>query len=689
MTPDFMKPRPSQDLMDLVLKTKLTHDLLFFTRYFFNQMQEKKFIVAHHHLAIAEALTRVVSGQCRRLIINVPPRYGKTEIAVKMFLAWIMANNSAAKNIHISYSDDLALDNSSGIRDILKCEEYQRMFPVKIRTDSDSKKKWYSDTGGGLYAVAAGGAITGFGAGAIERVISGSGSPADGFPGCIVIDDPLKPDDAISTTMREAINRRYNNTIASRTNSEDTPIVVIMQRLHEDDLSGFLLEGGSGDEWEHINLPAINDDGSPLWPEKHSVERLKAMETADPYTFAGQYMQRPAPLGGGLFKDSWWQYYKVAPVTLWRCLYADTALKTKEENDYTVLQIWGKTADHKIILLDQKRGKWEAPELLTNTVSFWNKHKAVAGMGTLRSAKIEDKASGTGLIQQLPGKGIPVDAIQRNIDKVTRAQDGGPYIASGMVYIPEDAEWVSDYVAEFSAFPNGKHDDQIDPTLDAIDDLLAGGSTMLIPSETIISSMQAGSGIYLGTDPLICGVYVARDDTEHSVIQFRRGKDAMTEQTYCISYEKSKDPLVLLNLVTRVISKHKPDMSFIADSNLSGVISDKMVDLGFNALRINMHQNADQVLKYSNKLAECCWDLRVWMMGGGSIQNDDVLEQSLVLALQDYKKDKLVIVGETPRLKALALTFAYDVPDRVEEQTYRDRHVAKRDDDGFDYDPLG
>jgi len=245
-------------------------------------------MVVPYQRIIFDALERVVRGETRRLIINIPPRYSKTEIAVKMFVAWCMANNPAAKFIHLSYSDDLALDNSSAIRDLIKSQEFQRFFPMALRTDSDSKKKWMTEARGGLYATAAGGAITGFGAGGMGRVYCGNGSPADGFAGCIILDDALKPDDAFSDTMRDRINRRYTNTIASRTNSPETPVVVIMQRLHENDMAGFLLNGGSGEEWEHICLPAITPEGEALWPEKHSIEMLRQMEEADPYTLLSE-----------------------------------------------------------------------------------------------------------------------------------------------------------------------------------------------------------------------------------------------------------------------------------------------------------------------------------------------------------------------------------------------------------------
>ncbi len=661
-------------------------------------MTGKKFIVAPHHIEIAEALMKVASGEITRLIINIPPRYGKTEIAVKMFIAWIMANNSAAKSIHISYSDDLALDNSAAIRDIVKCDEFQRMFPMNLRTDSDSKKKWYSDEGGGLYSVAAGGAIVGFGAGALERVYTGNGLAADGFAGLIVIDDPIKPDDAFSSTMLENVNRRYNNTIASRTNSKVTPVVVIMQRLHEDDLSGFLLGGGSGEEWNHLCLPAITEDEESLWSEKLDIDRLKQMRKADPYTFAGQYMQSPSPLGGGIFKDEWWKYYKVPPKVHYRIIYGDTAQKAEERNDYTVFQCWGKTDDG-IILLDLIREKWEAPELLKGAREFWNKHKAVKGMGTLRSMKIEDKASGTGLIQQLKRKKddegntvtpIPIIAIPRSKDKVSRSGDAAPWIQSGYVSLPEDAPWVSDYKHEHSAFPNGSHDDQIDPTMDAIEDILGGTEMQFIPSDVIIKSAAMGSGAYLGDDPLVCGVYLAKHAEEESFIQFRRGKDAMSETIYRIGWEKSKDPSKVTALLTNVLSNHKPDMTFMDEAGMNGIVSDRLNDVGYTVIRVNLHSKSDEDLKYKDKMAESYWRMRQWMMDDGSISNDPSLEQNLVSVTHTHdKKDKLVIDAFNPRASALALTFAYQVPKREIPRGMLDsglgiRHTAS----SRDYNPM-
>lgn len=462
---------------DQVLRVRLLTDFLFFTRWFHKAVYGQQFQVLPHLVQVADALTKVARGEITRLIINIPPRYGKTLMVIKTFISWCLATNPWAKFIHVSYSDDLAYDNSSAVREIIKHDEFQRLFPMALKSDSDAKKKWYTAAGGGLYAVSSGGAITGFGAGDMARVRSGTGFPADGFGGAFLIDDPIKPEDAHSETLRSRINRRINSTFMSRLNSPKTPVVLIMQRVHEDDMTGFLLNGGNGEEWEHLCIPVLDEDDRPIWPEKHSREKLAEMEAADPYVFAGQYMQRPAPLGGGIFKDDWWQYWTAQPPRLqWRAIYADTAQKTKEQNDWSVFQCWGRSWNGEAVLLDQDRGKWEAPELLVKARAFWNKHKqAPRELGSLRAFKVEDKVSGTSLIQSLRREGIPMVEIPRDKDKYTRALDAAPFIQSGNTRLPQDASWLSGYLAEFSAFPNGKHDDQIDPTMDAIMDIQASG----------------------------------------------------------------------------------------------------------------------------------------------------------------------------------------------------------------------
>jgi predicted phage terminase large subunit-like protein len=222
------------------------------------------------------------------------------------------------------------------------------------------------------------------------------------------------------------------------------------------------------------------DVGELMFPERFSENQVVDLEKSlGTYATAGQLQQRPVPRGGGIFRDIWWQYWRVLPELEWRAVYADTAQKTAEHNDYTVFQCWGKGKAKGIYLIDQIRGKWEAPELLVQAKAFWFKHTAETN-GTLRQMKVEDKSSGTGLIQELRKQGIPIQAIQRNKDKTTRALDVVPHVESGNVYLPLDAPFLSDYLKELSLFPNGKHDDQLDPTMDAINDMLIKNTDILI-----------------------------------------------------------------------------------------------------------------------------------------------------------------------------------------------------------------
>lgn len=461
-------------------------DFYFFARWMFLQRRGYAWKRAPHHKLICDALTDVFEGRCKRLIINIPPRYSKTELAVINWVAWCLGKVPDAEFIHASYSGTLAALNSWQTREMVQHEAYRAIFPgTLLRSDSSAKNEWRTTAGGIMYAVGEGGTITGYGA----------GKDRPGFGGAIIIDDPHKADEATSDTVRKGVLSWYQNTLESRQNKPgDTPIILIMQRLHEEDLAGWLEAGGSGEEWRVIRLPALCDSaddplgrelGEPLWPEKHSAEQLEAMAKAKPYVFAGQYQQRPSPLGGGILKGSHFRRWSALPRMAYRTIYADTAQKTKEHNDYSVFQCWGKSAETgDAYLIDQIRGKWEAPELLRRATDFWNKHNAqpMHLYGALRALKVEDKSSGTGLIQTLRVESsIPVLPIQRDKDKFTRALDIQGYLESGRAWIPEEAPWVSEYVAEFDAFTpddTHAHDDQIDPTIDAINELVATGNTI-------------------------------------------------------------------------------------------------------------------------------------------------------------------------------------------------------------------
>lgn len=443
-------------------------DLLSYCRYMFHSKTGGTFKLNWHQEKMCEALERVIIGDINRLVINIPPRSGKTEIAVVNFISWCLGNFPDSEFIHASYSKRLATNNAYNVRETMRHDAFSSVFPdVQIRNDSGAKDEFRTEQGGVVYATGAEGSITGRGAGKMREM----------FGGAIIIDDPHKPGEATSEIMRQNVIDWFSTTMESRKNNVDTPIILIMQRLHEEDLSGFLLSGGNGEHWHHVNIPAMDDYGSSFWPEQFPLDDLKRKESANSYVFAGQYMQQPAPKGGGLFKDTWWQWYDDSfkhPEYNYRVIYADTALKTGQENDYSVFQCWGYHNGH-AYLIDQLRGKWEAPELIRQARAFWQKHLDPTNRGYLQSMKVEDKASGTGLIQTLKMEGVPVIGVQRSKDKYTRAVDVLAQIEAGLVHLPSHLAFTRELVNELSIFPNGKHDDQVDPLIDAITENLVSG----------------------------------------------------------------------------------------------------------------------------------------------------------------------------------------------------------------------
>lgn len=469
-------------------------DHLYFTRLFFKEMHGAPFRVGRHHSVIGRTLDRVIAGEINRLIINLPPGYTKTEEAVIAFIARGIAKNPRARFIHASFSGELVNENSVRIKDVIASEPYREMWGVAFKEDQDAKGLWRTVERGGLLAKPAGGPITGFRAGLMEP----------GFTGALVIDDPLKPDDAFSALKRERINNRWNTTFQSRLAHEGVPVVVIMQRLHVDDFSGYLLRGGGGCKWHHLLLPVVIDNSAPyprdythgipiehglpdgpLWSEKLNAAQIKALE-ADDYTFQSQYMQAPVPIGGALFRDDWLVEVprSEVPSLLHRGIYADTAQKVETRHDYSVFQEWGRGVDGKAYFLDRIRGKFEAPELLAVAKAFYAKCRArpTNTHGILRPMMIEEKVSGTGLIQQLTREGVPVLPIVRGNDKnkYTRALDAQPFFAAGLVRICDDLPDIGQWRREMLMFDGtgAGHDDDVDATVDAVCDLLGGAMPM-------------------------------------------------------------------------------------------------------------------------------------------------------------------------------------------------------------------
>lgn len=494
------------ELRRQVIKSQCELDHLFFTRYFFKQRQGIKFLVNWHHHVIATALQKVIDGKTKNLVINVPPGSSKTEMAVINFIARGLAINPWSRFLHISSGDDLVLLNSQTARDIIQSPEYQSLWPLEVANDAKAKKRWNvlvdGKKAGGVYAVSLGGQITGFRAGHMTP----------GFQGAIIIDDPLKADDAYSAAAIKSTNRALLSTVKSRKANPDTPIILIMQRIGEKDPTAFIKGGNLPGEWEYVMIPALIDDSyiSALpeklkqsveiikkprdkngrfsyWHYKEPLEDMLALEAGDgkdtdgniisKHVFNAQYMQNPKAMGGNIIKGSGFIRVVMPPKIMYRKIYSDTAQKTAERNDYSVFQCWGYGEDKKIYLLDSKRGKWEAPELKTTAIEFWNKHLVIKDQGALRKMIVEDKSSGTGLIQDLKrADRIPIEGVERNKDKYTRVLDVVSYIDSGYVCLIEGMPFNSDFVNEcelFTADDTHAHDDQVDPMCDAITDMLA------------------------------------------------------------------------------------------------------------------------------------------------------------------------------------------------------------------------
>ncbi len=429
--------------------------------------------------AICMHLEAVTDGRIQNLLATVPPGSMKSLLVGVFWQAWEWGPKDLPhlRYVGTAHEQELAIRDSRRCRELIKSEWYQSRWGVTLKADMDGKKEFGNDATGSRTA---------------RAFTSMTGARGDR----VLLDDPISAHNANSPAKLKDAETAFLETLPTRINDADnSSIIVIMQRLHQKDVAGIILEKGLN--YVHLNIPMEFEADNActtsigwtdprteadelMFPERFNrkaVDELK--RTLGSYGAAGQLQQRPSPRGGGIIKEDWWQYWTVTPRVKWRMIYADTALEKGEEHDYSVFQCWGMCEDGRIALLDQKRGKWEAPELKREARKFWNKHRAAKGVGTLRMMKIEKKASGHGLIQSLQRAEegqpkIPVRGIKRSIDKVSRANNTSPQIEAGNVLVPQEVPWIDDYIDEFNNFPAGANDDQCDPTFDAIEDMLGG-----------------------------------------------------------------------------------------------------------------------------------------------------------------------------------------------------------------------
>lgn len=455
-----------------ILKTWCLSSTLNFTRYFFKVKSKRKFVIGDHHRIVCNALDKVLSGEIKKLIINIAPRYSKTELAVKNFIAEGLAINPKAKFIHLSYSDDLVQDNSNEIKNIMLEPEYQRLFGVA--PTSNNSKKWYTKEGGGLYAVSSAGQVTGFGAGLVDEEESGkeeennldeftSCLDNEKFGGAIVIDDPIKPDDAFSPVIRNKVNQKFDTTIRNRVNSRNTPIVIIMQRVHEEDLCGFLIAQEPG-EWTVLSLPCIyleNGEEKALWPFKHTLEELKKLKDINDYVFETQYQQDPKPLTGLMYEQGFREYEIIPAGPKIRKAYTDTA---DEGSDYLCSVVYDEMphANYVIdVIYTQKPMEFTEPA----TAEQFTKHKVAQAM-------IESNNGGRGFARavekqcrEMQNSSTKIKWFHQSENKDVRIFTQSAAVQN-LCFMPKgwDKMWPAFYksLANYKKVGNNEHDDAED-----------------------------------------------------------------------------------------------------------------------------------------------------------------------------------------------------------------------------------
>jgi predicted phage terminase large subunit-like protein len=420
-----------------------------------------KYTPGWHLDAISEHLEAVSKGQIRNLLINMPPRHMKSlEVAV-FWPCWEWIRKPETRWLFASYAGSLSIRDSVKCRRLLQSPWYQRNWGdrYKLTGDQNAKERYENDKTGYRLATSVGGTATGEGG---DR---------------IVVDDPHNVKEAESETIRQAAVDWFWESMSTRLNDPRTGArVVVMQRVHAEDLSGSILERGG---FEHLCLPAEYEPtsrrtsigwadprtvpGQLIWPERFGDQELSELKRSlGSYAAAGQLQQRPSPAEGGLFKRDWWKFYREAPkkfdelIQSWDCTFKDL-----DESDYVVGTVWGRIGADKYLLdLVRARMGISATMQSIRTLSVkWP--KAVAKL-------IEDKANGTAVIELLRHEIEGLIPVNPEGGKMVRAQAVSPQVEAGNVYLPENAPWVHDFIEECAAFDKGAHDDQVDSMTQAL-----------------------------------------------------------------------------------------------------------------------------------------------------------------------------------------------------------------------------
>ena len=425
------------------------------------------FIGGRHHAKMAKAFERVANGECKRLIINMPPRHTKSEFASYLLPAWFLGKFPNKKVIQCSNTAELAVGFGRKVRNLVDSEAYKELFPnLELRADSKAAGRWNTSKNGDYFAIGVGGTVTGKGA------------------DILIIDDPHSEQEAALAASNPDVFDKVYEWYTSGPRQRLQPggsIVIVMTRWAQRDLTGQVMKAAAargGEQWDVIEFPAILPSGKPLWPEFWTLGELTALREELPNSkWQAQYQQNPVGNESAIVKRDWWQWWdKEEPP---RCEYIlqtwDTAFEKNNRADYSAGTTWGifkneedNNTSH-IILLNTYKKRVEWVELKRDVLAEYNEYEPD---GLL----VEKKASGAPLIYELRAMGIPVQEYtpSKGQDKISRLNSVSDIIASGKVWVPR-TRWAEELVDEIAAFPSGEHDDLVDATTLALMRFRQGG----------------------------------------------------------------------------------------------------------------------------------------------------------------------------------------------------------------------
>jgi predicted phage terminase large subunit-like protein len=436
---------------------KAKDDFMVFTNYVW-----PNFIHGEHHVKMARAFERVATGQCKRLIINMPPRHTKSEFASYLLPAWFLGKFPEKKVIQTSHTAELAVGFGRKVRNLVDSDVYKDIFPsVGLQADSKAAGRWATNKGGDYFAIGVGGAVTGKGA------------------DILIIDDPHSEQEAaLSETNPEIYDKTYEwYTSGPRQRLQPGgAIIIVMTRWSKKDLTGQVVKAATqreGEEWEVIDFPALLPTGRPLWPEFWSKIELEALKNELPHAkWMAQYMQQPTSDVSAIVKREWWKIWEHddPPQCEFLIQSWDTAFLKTQRSDYSACTTWGvfyhpddRGIDQaNIILLNAVKKRMEFPELKQKAYEEWKDWQPDAII-------VEAKAAGSPLIFELRAMGIPVQEFtpSKGNDKIARLNAVADLFASGHVWVP-NTHWAEELVEEVASFPSGEHDDLVDSMTQAL-----------------------------------------------------------------------------------------------------------------------------------------------------------------------------------------------------------------------------